>query len=219
MDVARSAATRSGTSYRRVSAGARARSPAAARTARSTEVGTPHLPPKMVIAGYVPSGRKPCKRDQISARGASPRRRCHRASRAALGGDVLCGQCIADVVAPGAVDVQVPARGTTLRGTRAFRPRGAQALFSGRMLTSIAVQPAEGEGVVHGEGEGGRDDALTSHPGVHPVAGVGGAERPPDDVAEVIWPTNRSRPRAGRVENTPPTASRRRHHATRFSSL
>ena len=45
VDVARSAATRSVASYRRVSAGARANSPAAARTARSTEVGTPHLPP------------------------------------------------------------------------------------------------------------------------------------------------------------------------------
>jgi len=43
VDVARSTATRSVASYRRVSAGASARRPAAVRTARSTEVGTPSL--------------------------------------------------------------------------------------------------------------------------------------------------------------------------------
>ena len=44
MDCARSATSRSVASYRRTSAGARASSPAAARTARSTDVGTLPLP-------------------------------------------------------------------------------------------------------------------------------------------------------------------------------
>src|SRR6266700_5723361 len=76
---ARSAASRSVASYRRTSAGASASSPAAARTARSTEVGTrtpsPSRNHNVVIRGYGPVVNK-------SARHAQdwPLTRCQRAS-------------------------------------------------------------------------------------------------------------------------------------------
>ena len=58
VDVARSAATRSVASYRRVSAGASASNPAAARTARSTEVGT--LTPLVTPARLKAQPYAPC---------------------------------------------------------------------------------------------------------------------------------------------------------------
>src|SRR6185369_4715368 len=93
----------------------------------------------------------------------------------ALGHDVLDGQRVPDVVAPGSVDVEV------LRVVRLFaeaellhHPTAGSVLRPDVDLD--AVQAAGGEAVVDREREGGRGDPAPGVPGVDPVPGVRGAE-------------------------------------------
>src|SRR4051794_32360467 len=125
VDDARSAAWRSVASYRRTSAGARASRPAAARTARSTEVGTLTPPvsfgrPALHSVGSGPQDPISPRLRARAAKTAAPRRARRGAKiggsgahapptgqQTAFGRDFLAGQGVSEMVAPIAVDVHV----------------------------------------------------------------------------------------------------------------
>src|SRR5258705_13163471 len=81
----------------------------------------------------------------------------------ALTSDVLGRHGIADVVAPGAVDVQVPGV-VGLLAKAELLDDPAAGLVLGADVHLDAVQAAFGEGVVDDEGQRGRDDPAPGHP-------------------------------------------------------
>src|SRR5690606_41433114 len=98
-------------------------------------------------------------------------------------GDGRDGQGVADVVAPGAGDVQMAAANSLFAESELFDDAAA----GGVLRADIRLQAVEADGeetVVDGEGDGGGNDAASRHPLVDPVAALRGPGRPPDDRAD-----------------------------------
>src|SRR5690606_8995972 len=98
-------------------------------------------------------------------------------------GHVLGDQRVANVVAPGSVDVE-------LATSNAFFPEpellnhSTAGMVLGADVRLDPVQPGGEEAVVDGHGEGGGGDAAAGEGAVDPVADLGGAGRAPDDGAD-----------------------------------